>query len=176
MKRIMIIGCCGAGKSTLSRKLHQQTQLPLIHLDQYYWKDGWVESEKEEWEASVTALAAKDQWIIDGNYNGTVDIRLKRADTIVFMDYPTIICLWRVILRILKNYGRARADMQKGCPERFSLSFLLFVLHFRRDRRPTLLKKMDKWKDQKQLIILQNDAAVSHFLDTLPLNNKQPQK
>lgn len=76
----MIIGCCGAGKSTLARKLHAVAGLELIHLDRQYWKSGWIETEPEEWGEKVAGLVAKPNWIIDGNYGGTMDIRIKRAD------------------------------------------------------------------------------------------------
>jgi len=98
----MIIGCCGSGKSTLARALHEKTDLPLIYLDQHYWLPNWRESTKEVWEVKVRGLTAGEQWIIDGNYSGTMNIRLARADTIVYLDFPTWKCLYRVIKRIVK--------------------------------------------------------------------------
>jgi len=111
MKRIMIIGCCGSGKSTIARKLQKIIDLPLYHLDQYYWKPNWTETPKEEWEPIVKDLASKEKWIIDGNYGGTMDLRFERADVIVYMDIPTIKCLVRVIGRIWKYHGEVRPDM-----------------------------------------------------------------
>ena len=97
MKRIMVLGCCGAGKSTLSKKLAARLDIPLFHLDQYYWKPNWVESEKVAWGKVVQGLATKETWLIDGNYSGTIDIRLQRADTVIYLDYPTIVCMCRVL-------------------------------------------------------------------------------
>jgi hypothetical protein len=74
MKRIMVIGCCGSGKSTLSLKIQRITGLPLFHLDQYYWQPNWSEPSKEKWEKIVADLANKEEWIIDGNYGGTMDL------------------------------------------------------------------------------------------------------
>ena len=97
MKRIMVIGCCGAGKSTLSFQIHAITAIPLYHLDKIFWKKGWQECEREEWISKNQALIKKDCWIIDGNYGSTMDMRLERADTVVYVDRPTITCLSRVI-------------------------------------------------------------------------------
>ena len=90
MKRVMVIGCGGAGKSTFSKKLGQLTGLEVIHLDQYYWKPNWEESDKEEWNQLATQLATKPSWIMDGNYGGTMDIRIARADTIIYLDFSTL--------------------------------------------------------------------------------------
>ena len=104
--RIMIIGCCGSGKSTLARNIHQRTGLPLFHLDQYFHLPNWQEPSQEDWAATVTDLAKGDQWIIDGNYGGTMDIRLARADAMIFMDFSSIKCLGRVIKRHGNTMGK----------------------------------------------------------------------
>ena len=124
IKKILVIGCCGAGKSTFSTKLQSALNLELIHLDQYYHKPNWEEPEKEQWEGIVNNLVQKPTWIMDGNYKGTFDIRFKEADTIIYLDYSTLKCLWRVIKRIVKYHGTVRPDMPKGCEERFDLEFL----------------------------------------------------
>ena len=117
MKKIMIIGCCGGGKSTLARRVHEITGIELIHLDQHYWKANWVESEKEEWRQKVEELVKGDSWIIDGNYGGTMEIRMRRADIIVFLNRERWTCLYRVLKRTFLNYGKTRADMPPKCPE-----------------------------------------------------------
>ena len=113
MKKVLVIGCCGAGKSTFSRKLHNIINLELIHLDQYYHKPNWEEPEKREWEGIVNNLVQKLSWIMDGNYKGTFDIRFKEADTIIYLDYSTLKCLWRVIKRIIKNSLMSLSDVRK---------------------------------------------------------------
>ena len=92
MKKVLVIGCCGAGKSTFSRKLHHIINLELIRLDQYYHKPNWEEPEKEQWEQTVNNLVQKPSWIMDGNYKGTFDVRFKEADTIIYLDY-SILCI-----------------------------------------------------------------------------------
>ncbi len=167
MKRVMIIGCCGAGKSTLSKRLGTATNLDIIHLDQYYWKPNWVETDNVEWNKVVENLANKSSWIIDGNYGGTMDMRIERADTIIYLDYPTIKCLWRITKRIVKYRGLIRPDMPKGCKERFNLKFYHYVATYNLTRRKSLLKKLVPLKKEKQILIFTNDMESEHFLEEL---------
>ena len=142
-QRILIIGCCGAGKSTFARALAEASRLPLISLDRYYWQPEWRETPTVEWTRTVQELAARPRWIMDGNYGGTLDLRLARADTVVFLDYPTLTCLWRVTKRTLRYHGRTRPEMAPGCAERFDGAFLRYVATFNRTRRPALMKKLE---------------------------------
>ncbi len=167
MKRIMIIGPCGAGKSTLARKLHQLTGLELLPLDQHYFKPNWVETPPEEWAIKVKALADRPSWIIDGNYGGTMDIRLQRADTVIFLDYSTPKCLFRVLKRTTLFYNKKRPDMAEGCKERFSLSFLHYVLMFRTIKRPGILKRLQQISKPIRVLIFENDNQVDHYLSTI---------
>ncbi len=163
----MVIGCCGAGKSTLSKKLHEALKLPLHHLDSHYWKPNWTETPRSEWEPIVRELAAKESWIIDGNYGSTLDIRIARADTIIYMDYKTPTCLYRVISRTVKNYGKRRFDMAEGCPERLDINFLHYVATYNLLRRKSQLAKVDKVSKEKTCIILKNNREVDMFLESL---------
>jgi adenylate kinase family enzyme len=95
MKRILIIGSGGAGKSTLSRCLQKLLGIPLVHLDSIFWKPGWVETPRPEWKRIVCELVQGDSWIMDGNYSGTLDIRIDACDTIIFLDLPRTTCSWR---------------------------------------------------------------------------------
>src|SRR6266436_5243884 len=101
MKRVLIIGSGGAGKSTFARRLNNILNLGLIHLDTLYWNPGWVETPKPEWRAIVEGLLGKDSWIIDGNYSGTLDIRIAACDTIIFLDIGRATCAWRILKRLL---------------------------------------------------------------------------
>lgn len=167
MERIMIIGCCGAGKSSFARQLHALTQIHLIHLDQHYWQPNWIESPAEEWKKKVQELAALPTWIIDGNYGGTMDIRIQKADTIIYLDYPTWKCLWRVLKRTWQNHGHERADMPKGCKERFDLDFLHYVATYNLIRRKKLLQKLEGVASEKNVIIFKHDRDARHFLERL---------
>jgi len=167
VKKILIIGCCGAGKSTLSKKLSTKLGLPVIHLDQAYWKPGWIETPKEEWECKIAELVKQLAYIMDGNYSGSLHLRLPSADQVIILDYPTRICFWRVIKRIVKNLGVTRSDMTQGCPERFDLAFLHYVLVFNIVSRKKIYKKIRDTPHNADLLVLKNDKEVNFYLAQL---------
>ncbi|MFM5895862.1 MAG: AAA family ATPase [Novosphingobium sp.] len=133
MQRVLVIGSPGAGKSTLAHKLADRTGLPLFHLDQMHWLPGWIERDRDEGRAELAGVLAGERWIIDGNYGSSLPMRLERADTVIWLDYPTALCLGRVVKRWRKHRGHTRPDMTEGCPERFDLEFIHYVLTFRRN-------------------------------------------
>ncbi len=159
----MITGCGGAGKSTFSLALSEKLGLPVYHLDKYYWRD-WKETPAEEWKRTVTDIADKDEWIIDGNYSGTLDIRLKRADTLIFLDYSTFTCLKGAIKRIIKHKGTVRPDMGEGCVERFDLSFIMWIIGFRGKPRRRLMKLIKEYGSEVNVVILKNRKSANDFL------------
>lgn len=115
MRKVLIIGSCGAGKSVIAKKFSEKLNLPLISLDQYYWKPGWIRPSREEWRNKVMELTKKDKWIMDGNYQNTFDIRFPVSDTIILLDMNRFVCFWRIWKRrILKD----RADKLDGCDEK----------------------------------------------------------
>ena len=164
MQRILVIGGCGAGKSTFSKKLQSILKLELIHLDQYYHKPNWEEPKSGEWDKIVHTLVQKPSWIMDGNYSRTMDVRIKSADTIIYLDYPTLKCFWRVIIRILKYHGVARSDMANGCKEQFDLEFLHFVATFNYKNRIGIINKLNLIKNKKKVYILKTDKQADKFL------------
>jgi adenylate kinase family enzyme len=141
-RRIAIIGCAGTGKTTLSKELERRLRIPATHLDRLYWKPGWGGTEKTVWERQVRDLCENDSWILDGNFGSTMDISLRKADTVVYLDMPAALCLYRVLKRWVMNRGRTRPDMGEGCPEKVDLPFLGWILTFRKRRRPDILKKL----------------------------------
>ncbi|MDE1466681.1 AAA family ATPase [Aurantiacibacter sp. D1-12] len=136
MKRVMIIGPCGAGKSTLAFELAERTGLPLFHMDKLAWNEGWVDTPNEELRELLRPIVAQERWLIEGNYGSTMPDRLPRADTIVYLDYPIRLCLTRIVRRWWKYRGRSRPDMPEGCPERFDSEFLWYVARWNSNARP----------------------------------------
>jgi len=164
MEKVLVIGCCGAGKSTLSKKLEKILKLPLIHLDKYYHKPNWEEPEKDEWEQVLRKLVKQKRWIMDGNYADSFDIRFPLADTIIYLDYPSIKCCLRVIKRNITYFRKKRSDIADGCKERFDLFFLKFVLTFNYKNRENIYNRLENIKTNKEVIILKNDKEVDLFL------------
>ena len=113
-RRVLVTGMAGSGKSTFSRSLAAKTGLPVIHLDLHFWKPGWVAPSELEWREKQSGLLAGDAWIADGNYHETLDLRLERADTVVFLDTPWWVCAGRAFLRGLR---KPVGEMPEGCDD-----------------------------------------------------------
>ena len=166
MERILIIGCGGAGKSTLARKLGEKLNLPVVHLDQLFWKPGWIASSKEEIDEKIRLELAKDRWIIDGNYNRTIPERIKYCDTVIYLDFSRFACLRGVCKRILTTYGTVRPDMGEGCPERIDFDFLKWVWNFNKKNRENYYRLLNETKGV-ETIVLKNRRMVKRFLQSL---------
>jgi len=123
----MIIGSSGSGKTTLARKISKMRGLPIVHLDAQFWNKGWQPTPGELWRAKQHSLAAASRWIMDGNYDGSMEIRLDRADAVIFLDFKRFVCLLGVVKRWIKTKGKTRPDMAAGCPEKLDLTFLKYV-------------------------------------------------
>jgi adenylate kinase family enzyme len=134
-RRILILGSAGAGKTTFAVRLGQLLGLPVIHLDSEYWRPGWQHTPAEEWPARVDDLVGRDEWVMDGNYGGTLERRLARAHATVFLDVHRLTCLRRVILRSWRYWGKPCPGLPSGCPERLEWRFLLWVWNFERRSR-----------------------------------------
>ena len=168
MKRVLVVGCAGAGKTRFTRQLSEVTGLPIVHLDQYFLQPGWQLPDMRAWSTTVEELIARPIWIMDGNYNSTLVTRLKRCDTVVFLDVPRRICLWRIVLRTVKTFRKNRADVAPGCPERFNLGFFKYVWNYRRNHRPRLTAALEGFRGNK--IVLSGSAEVKNCLVELGKN------
>ncbi len=167
MKRILIIGSGGSGKSIFAVKLSKVLNINVYHLDSYFWNPGWIETPEDKWENIVKNLCSNKKWIIDGNYGGTFNIRFPQADTIIFLDIPKIICIWNVIKRRIKWHGKQRIDMGKGCPEHLDLEFLRWIWNYPEKQRPVILKELIKIKSKKNVFIFNNYSTIKSFLKSI---------
>ncbi len=162
----MILGSSGSGKTTLAKELGNRTGLPVVHLDQEFWRPGWAETPDSEWAGKVATLTARPRWIIDGNYGGTLPLRMAVADTIIFLDFPRLLCLRRVLGRIFRGYGRVRDELPEGCPERLDWEFLAYVWNWPHNSRPRILAALEKFSGT--IHVLRQPAEVTRFLMRYP--------
>jgi adenylate kinase family enzyme len=165
MRKVLVIGSGGAGKSTFARRLGELLDIEVIHLDALYWHAGWVETPKPEWAKRVAELVKRDAWIMDGNYSGTFDIRLKACDAVVFLDMPRLVCLWRVLKRYLIYRKRSRPDMAAGCPEDLNPEFLLWIWNYPERTRPKIVAWMRENAGSKKVVWLRSPAEAQKYLD-----------
>jgi adenylate kinase family enzyme len=165
MKKVLVIGSGGSGKSTFSKRLGEALGIEVIHLDRLNWQPGWVETPKPELRARVEESVRRDAWIMDGNYSGTLDIRLEACDTVVFLDVPRLVCLWRVLKRVVTYWNGGRADMAEGCDERFDLEFMRWIWTYPKQRRPKILKLLTEKARDKKVVILRTQAEIESFLE-----------
>ena len=165
MERIMIIGCGGSGKTTLDRQLGQVTGIPVVHLDNIFWSPGdWKHLEKEEFDIRLQAELEKPRWIMDGNYDRTLETRLQKADAVIWLDYPRWVCLFSWIKRVMQNRGTARADMAPGCNEWFDPEMARWIWNFNKENRSRYLKLLSGAQG-KTVYILKSRKQARKFVE-----------
>jgi adenylate kinase family enzyme len=165
MKRIVIIGCPGSGKTRMARALGEKLDLSVVHLDRLWWKQGWENVSREEFDARLERAMALDSWIIDGNYNRTMDARLTACDTIIYLDYNRWECLWGMCQRLLAS-RKKRADLPDGCPERFNWEFAKTIWRFNENNRVINYTRIAKYKHAKA-IVLKSRKEARVFLESI---------
>lgn len=167
MERVMIIGCGGAGKSTLARQLGEKTGLPVVHLDQIWWKPGnWQHMERAEFDTIMNREMGKPRWIMDGNFNRTMETRLDKCDTVIYLDYDRITCLLSWIKRVISNWGKARPDMAEGCAEWFDPEMAGWIWNFNKTHRKKYYAMLEA-QTGKTVYIFKNRRQVRKFLESL---------
>ena len=161
MKKIIVIGCPGAGKSTLSRLLHSKTGIPLYHLDMLYWNGDKTTVEKDVFLDRLSNVLAEDEWIIDGNYISTMELRLSLCDTVFFLDYPTELCLDGVRTR----RGVARSDIPWIETDE-DAEFIEYVEKFNVEQRPCVLSLLERYSD-KNIFIFKSREEADEFCQNI---------
>jgi len=167
MKRILIIGSGGAGKSTLARRLGETLSLEVIHLDKLHWLPGWTQPSKDEWRKIVERELQKSEWVMDGNFGGTMEMRLKACDTVIFLDFSRTVCIYRVFKRWLKYRNTHRPDMTEGCNEKVDLEFLGWIWNFPQTTKPTIEERLKILGRGKTIFRLKSKREVEEFFAKL---------
>lgn len=166
-KRIMIIGCSGSGKSTLAKKLGSITNIPVVHLDNLYWRSDWKPVSNETFDELLHHELTKEIWIIDGNYNRTLSKRIDFCDTVVYLDFPRLTCLGGVLRRSIAHRGQSRSDMRDNVPKFFDFQFLQWIWRFNKENRDKYCKMLGN--SNKQVFILHKHkdiiALVNQYAD-----------
>lgn len=156
MQKVIVIGCPGSGKSTFSRALSQKTDLPLFHLDMLYWNADRTTVEKSVFLSRLSEILSLDKWIIDGNYNSTMEMRLRECDTVIFLDYPLDVC----IEGAKNRRGKPRSDMPWIEDENeVDEEFLEFINNFSSQSRPQILSLLEKYPDKKAFVFKNRNEA-----------------
>lgn len=156
MQKVIVIGCPGSGKSTFSRALSQKTDLPLFHLDMLYWNADRTTVEKSVFLSRLSKILSLDKWIIDGNYNSTMEMRMLECDTVIFLDYPTDVC----IEGAKNRRGKPRSDIPwVEAENEIDEEFLEFINNFSSQSRPQILSLLGKYPDKKAFVFKNRNEA-----------------
>jgi adenylate kinase family enzyme len=167
-KRIAIIGNAGSGKSTLARKLQQIVNLPIYHLDKYFWKPNWENPDPAEYKIVHDTLCDQDEWILDGMNLRFLEYRAERAEVIIFLNLPRYSCFWRIFKRVFTYYGSEAPSSAQGCPERINarfIKFLKWVWDFKKRYPGKISELFKKYEDTKKIYILRSQKEIDQFLE-----------
>ena len=162
MLKVIIVGCPGAGKSTFARKINQITNLPLYHLDMLWHKPDRTNISKEKFDEELKKILKKDKWIMDGNYQRTLEMRLKECDTAFLLDYPLEVCLSGAQSRI----GKKREDLP-WLEEKFDENFKNWILNFEKEKLPQIYDLLDKYKENKNIVIFKSREEADNYIKNI---------
>ena len=162
MKKAIVIGCPGSGKSTFSKALQKRTGIPLFHLDQLYWNADQTSVHHSVFLARLSEVLQKSEWIIDGNYASTMELRLQACDTVVFLDYPLEVCLRGV----RERRGKARSDLPWIETGEEDAEFISFIENYRSQSRPLVMELLNRYP-RKEIHIFSSRAQAEAFLARL---------
>ena len=163
MRRVLVIGSPGAGKSTLATQLAAALEFPVHYLDLHHWMPGWRYRDAADARERVRAIVGTPEWVMDGNFAESFDLRMPRADSLIWLDYPRVTCIRRVLTRAGKDYGTQKPDLPEGCPEQFDAGLLRFTWRFPTESRPQIVSAIERFGGHLEITRLCNDRDVAAF-------------
>ena len=166
MKRVMVIGVsAGVGKSTFARRLGEKLGIEVTHLDRLYWQPGWKETQAAEFSQAQEQVVQRERWIIEGNYTSTFSIREPHADTVIYLELPLYVCLFRVLKRRIQFHGKTRDDLTEGCPEKIDWPFLRFILTTYSRRKKKMKERLERYTAEgKTVYYLHSSKQMEEYL------------
>jgi len=168
MRRIIVVGSQGSGKTTLALKLGGKLGLPVIHLDVLYWRPGWKPSETASFRLRVSEAIAGEAWVVDGSFSGLAfDLTLARAEQLVVIDRPRWLCQWRILRRSAFDRDAMRPDLPEGCPEQFDLKLMREAWRYNVERAPVIEAERALYGPDVPVVRLKSDRDIAGFLEAL---------
>lgn len=163
MQKTIVIGCPGAGKSTFAGRLREKTGLPLFYLDTLWHKPDKTNISEAEFDTRLSEIIKRDEWIIDGNYSRTLEVRMKACDTVFLLDYPLKVCLSGASARI----GTKREDLPWVEAE-LDEEFRQWIIDFPRDQLPHIYELIGKYRQSRDVHIFKSRQEADYYLKSLP--------
>ena len=162
MKKIIVIGCPGSGKTTFAEKLHRATGLPLYHLDAIWHKPDKTHISRDEFDVKLADILSLDEWIIDGNYHRTLEMRLSACDTVFLFDLPTEICIQGATERL----GKGRYDMP-WIDRDLDPKLKNEIEHFSSDILPSIYSLINKYSHNIEIFVFKSRNQSDEFINSL---------
>ena len=162
VKKVIVLGCPGSGKSTFSRKLNSITRIPVIYLDMMFHRADKTTCSAEEFNHSLAKVMKQDKWILDGNYGRTLQVRLEQCDTVFWLDYPLEICLQGIEAR----RGKPRVDMP-WIETEFDEEFRQWIIDFPKNELPIIYELLDRYKSEKNIYVFHSRADIDDYLSKI---------
>jgi len=173
MRRIIVIGCQGSGKTRLARSLGQRLGLPVVHLDALYWRPGWTPSDKASFRTRVAEAIAGDAWVVDGSFSGLAfDLTIARADVLVVIDRPRWVCQWRILWRSAFDRDTARTDLPEGCREQFDWKLMKEAWRYDVERVPVIEAERIQYGPDVPVVRLRRDRDILGFLESVSVDGE----
>ena len=167
MKRVLVLGNRGSGKSSFSEKLANKLGIPCIHLDSHYWRPNWVPTPEVEWPSIVRRLIDEDEWVMDGNYSTTLEERIQRADTAIYLRVTRPVAFWRIIRRRIAHHGKVRPELPEGCHEKIDVDFLKWIWNHQKRAEKGTFPILEKYSDSEKIVHYLDSKEAQEFLDSV---------